>query len=63
VHDLTAPRRQPRAVPVIRVPDLDAATAAVGGTVGVSPFELAGVGRGCNVIGPAGVRLHAYDRR
>jgi predicted enzyme related to lactoylglutathione lyase len=59
---------QPRAVPVIRVPDLDAATAAVrahGGTVVVPPFELAGVGRGCYVIDPAGLLLglHAYDRR
>ena len=57
---------QPRAVPVIRVDDLDAAVRTVGehgGTVVVEPFALAGVGRGCYVVDPAGLLLglHAYD--
>jgi predicted enzyme related to lactoylglutathione lyase len=57
---------QPRAVPVIRVDDLDATTARVaahGGTVVVEPFTLPGVGRGCYVVDPTGllVGLHAYD--
>ena len=57
---------QPRAVPVIRVGDLDAATARVeanGGTVVVPPFEIAGVGRGCYVVDPTGllIGLHCYS--
>ncbi|MEN3304145.1 MAG: uncharacterized protein V7603_347 [Micromonosporaceae bacterium] len=57
---------QPRTVPVIRVDDLDAATARVvahGGTVVVEPFTVAGVGRGCYIVDPTGllVGLHTYD--
>jgi uncharacterized protein len=57
---------RPRTVPVIRVADLDAATASVrvhGGQVVVAPFTMPGVGRGCYVTDPAGVLigLHAYD--
>jgi len=57
---------QPRAVPVIRVDDLDATTAMVaahGGTVVVEPFTIEGVGRGCYVVDPTGllIGLHAYD--
>jgi predicted enzyme related to lactoylglutathione lyase len=57
---------QPRAVPVIRVPDLDALLATVerhGGTVVVPPFTLGGVGRGAYVTDPTGllVGLHMYD--
>jgi predicted enzyme related to lactoylglutathione lyase len=57
---------RPFAVPVIRVDDLDASTAAVrtnGGQVVVDPFTLPGVGRGCYVTDPAGVLLglHHYD--
>jgi uncharacterized protein len=57
---------QPRAVPVIRVDDLDAAVARAtehGGTVVVEPFTLSGVGRGCYITDPTGllVGLHAYD--
>jgi predicted enzyme related to lactoylglutathione lyase len=56
---------RPRAVPVIRVDDLDAALGRVaehGGTVVVEPFTISGVGRGCYVLDPAGVLvgLHAY---
>jgi predicted enzyme related to lactoylglutathione lyase len=56
----------PRAVPVVRVDSLAAATARVrehGGTVVVEPFAIAGVGRGCYVVDPAGVLigLHEYD--
>jgi len=56
----------PRAVPVIRVPSLGTAAARVrehGGTVVVEPFSIAGVGRGCYVLDPAGVLLglHEYD--
>jgi predicted enzyme related to lactoylglutathione lyase len=56
----------PRAIPVIRVPSLDATTADVvthGGTVVVPPFAITGVGRGCYVTDPAGVLvgLHEYD--
>jgi predicted enzyme related to lactoylglutathione lyase len=56
----------PRAIPVIRVPSLGTATARVrehGGTVVVEPFSIAGVGRGCYVLDPAGVLLglHEYD--
>lgn len=55
----------PRAVPVIRVPSLDAAlerVTALGGTVVVQPFTITGVGRGCYVVDPAGVLLglHCY---
>ena len=51
---------------MVRVPDLDAAAAAVrahGGQVVVEPFTVAGVGRGCYIMDPAGVLigLHAYD--
>ena len=57
---------QPRAVPVIRVADLDAAMARVtdhNGKVVVEPFTIEGVGRGCYVIDPTGllIGLHAYD--
>jgi predicted enzyme related to lactoylglutathione lyase len=57
---------QPRAVPVIRVPDLDAVLAAVerhGGSVVVPPFTLGGVGRGAYVTDPTGLLLglHMYD--
>lgn len=56
----------PRAIPVIRVPSLQAMQIAVeehGGTVVVEPFVIAGVGRGCYVVDPAGVLLglHEYD--
>jgi predicted enzyme related to lactoylglutathione lyase len=55
-----------RAVPVLRVPSLAEATARVrrhGGSVVVEPFVVAGVGRGCYVVDPAGVLLglHEYD--
>jgi hypothetical protein len=57
---------QPRAVPVIRVPDLDAVLASVekeGGAVVVPPFAIGGVGRGAYITDPAGVLvgLHMYD--
>jgi len=57
---------QARAIPVIRVPDLDAVLAAVpehGGTVVVPPFTIGGVGRGAYLIDPAGVLVgvHMYD--
>jgi predicted enzyme related to lactoylglutathione lyase len=57
---------QPRAVPVIRVPDLDAALAAAeqhGGTVVVPPFALGGVGRGAYLTDPTGLLLglHMYN--
>jgi predicted enzyme related to lactoylglutathione lyase len=57
---------QPRAVPVIRVADLDDATSRVetnGGTVVVPPFEISGVGRGCYVVDPTGllIGLHHYS--
>ena len=63
---LTSRDGQPRAVPVIRVPDLDGALDAVrahGGTVVVPPFTLGGVGHGAYVTDPTGllVGLHAYD--
>ena len=56
---------QPRRIPVIRVPDLAAALAAVtahGGVVVVAPFTLPGVGSRCYVTDPAGVLigLHHY---
>ena len=56
----------PRAIPVIRVTSLDSMRVAVekhGGTVVVEPFAIAGVGRGCYIIDPAGVLLvlHEYD--
>jgi predicted enzyme related to lactoylglutathione lyase len=55
-----------RAIPVLRVPSLRDATERVvehGGTVVVEPFAIAGVGRGCYVVDPAGVLigLHEYD--
>jgi len=57
---------QPRTVPVVRVDDLPSAldrVTANGGTVVVEPFSIAGVGRGCYIVDPAGVfvGLHAYD--
>jgi predicted enzyme related to lactoylglutathione lyase len=57
---------QPRAVPVIRVNDLDAVLAAAekeGGTVVVPPFTIAGVGRGAYITDPTGllIGLHHYD--
>jgi len=56
----------PRAVPVIRVPSLETATADVvahAGAVVVPPFTMPGVGRGCYVTDPAGllIGLHEYD--
>jgi predicted enzyme related to lactoylglutathione lyase len=56
----------PRAVPVIRVPDLDAALTAAekhGGVVVVPPFAIGGVGRGAYLTDPAGVLIgvHMYD--
>jgi predicted enzyme related to lactoylglutathione lyase len=57
---------QPRAVPVIRVADLDTALATAekhGGTVVVPPFTLGGVGRGAYLTDPTGllIGLHMYD--
>jgi predicted enzyme related to lactoylglutathione lyase len=57
---------QPRAVPVIRVPDLGTALATAekhGGTIVVPPFTIGGVGRGAYLTDPAGVLfgLHMYD--
>ena len=57
---------QARAIPVIRVPDLEAVLAAVtehGGTVVVPPFAIGGVGRGAYLVDPAGVLIgvHMYD--
>ena len=57
---------QPRAIPVIRVPDLDAALTSVqahGGTIAVQPFTIPEVGRGAYVLDPTGLLLglHAYD--
>jgi predicted enzyme related to lactoylglutathione lyase len=57
---------QPRAIPVIRVDDLDESMTAVGkagGRVVVEPFTIEGVGRGCYILDPAGllIGLHAYD--
>jgi predicted enzyme related to lactoylglutathione lyase len=57
---------RPRAIPVIRVTDLDASLArviAAGGSVAVEPFTIDGVGRGCYVVDPAGILigLHHYD--
>jgi predicted enzyme related to lactoylglutathione lyase len=57
---------QPRAIPVIRVADLDTAMRRVrehGGTVVVEPFTIEGVGRGCYATDPAGllIGLHSYD--
>ena len=57
---------QPRAVPVIRVDELAAATArvtAAGGQVVVEPFVVEGVGRGCYCVDPAGLLfgLHCYS--
>jgi predicted enzyme related to lactoylglutathione lyase len=51
---------------VVRVDSLAAATAEVrahGGTVVVEPFAIAGVGRDCHVVDPAGVLigLHEHD--
>jgi predicted enzyme related to lactoylglutathione lyase len=56
----------PRAIPVIRVSSLESMRSAVekhGGTVVVEPFVIAGVGRGCYIVDPAGVLigLHEYD--
>jgi predicted enzyme related to lactoylglutathione lyase len=55
-----------RAVPVVRVESLQDAADLVrthGGTVVVEPFTIAGVGRGCYILDPAGVLigLHEYD--
>ena len=63
---LTSADGSPRSIPIIRVPSLDRIRATVekaGGTVVVEPFTIAGVGRGCYVIDPAGVLigLHEYD--
>ena len=57
---------QPRAIPVIRVDDLDTAVNLVaqhGGTVAVEPFTIPDVGRGCYILDPTGllIGLHAYD--
>jgi predicted enzyme related to lactoylglutathione lyase len=63
---LTSRDGQPRAVPVIRVADLDAALETArehGGTVVVPPFTLGGVGHGAYLTDPTGllIGLHAYD--
>jgi len=57
---------QPRCIPVIRVPDLTTALAAVtahGGALVVAPFTLPGIGSRCYVTDPTGVLigLHHYD--
>ncbi|MBO3746783.1 metalloregulator ArsR/SmtB family transcription factor [Streptosporangiaceae bacterium NEAU-GS5] len=57
---------RPRAIPVIRVEEMDASLDRVranGGTVVVEPFTIPGVGHGCYVTDPAGllIGLHAYD--
>ena len=57
---------QPRSIPIIRVDDLQACLAAVvenEGTVVVSPFTIAGVGRGCYITDPTGILIgiHHYD--
>jgi len=57
---------QPRAIPVIRVDDIEQAMSrvgAAGGKVVVDPFTIEGVGRGCYVVDPAGLLLglHCYD--
>jgi predicted enzyme related to lactoylglutathione lyase len=57
---------QPRAVPVIRVDDLDEVLAVVekaGGAVVVPPFTIGGVGRGAYITDPSGLLLglHCYD--
>ena len=57
---------QPRCIPVIRVPDLATALAAVtahGGALVVAPFTLPGVGSRCYVTDPTGVLigLHHYN--
>lgn len=56
----------PRSIPVIRVPSLEGLRTLVenhGGTVVVEPFAIAGVGRACYILDPAGVLvgLHEYD--
>ena len=56
----------PRTVAIITVPSLDEALVEVrraGGAVVVEPFAIAGVGRGCYLVDPAGVLLglHEYD--
>lgn len=63
---MTSADGAPRSVPIIRVPSLDTVRRVVeqhGGTVVVQPFVIAGVGRGCYVVDPAGVLvgLHEYD--
>ena len=63
---MTSRDGQSRAIPVIRVDDMEAALDRVtnaGGTVVVEPFTIDGVGRGCYVVDPAGLLLglHAYD--
>jgi predicted enzyme related to lactoylglutathione lyase len=57
---------QPRTIPVIRVPDLDAALERVrthGGTIAVAPFTIPDVGQGAYILDPTGLLLglHAYD--
>lgn len=57
---------QPRAVPVIRVDDLDAALTTVekhGGAIVVQPFTISGVGRGAYITDPTGllIGLHHYN--
>jgi len=57
---------QPRAIPVIRVDDLEGAMTrlgAAGGKVVVEPFAVEGVGRGCYFVDPSGLLfgLHCYE--
>ncbi|WP_211880495.1 hypothetical protein [Pseudarthrobacter albicanus] len=56
---------QPRAVPIIRVADLDATLADVeakGGRIVVPAFELGQLGKACYITDPAGLLLglHYY---
>ncbi len=56
----------PRSVPIIAVASLEDAATAVrehGGTIVVEPFTIAGVGRGCYCVDPAGllIGLHQND--
>jgi predicted enzyme related to lactoylglutathione lyase len=56
----------PRTVPVVRVDDIEVIAALVeanGGTQVVPSFTIAGVGRACYIVDPAGVLvgLHQYD--
>ena len=63
---MTSADGTPRAIPIIRVPSLELIRQAIesnGGRVVVEPFTIAGVGRGCYLLDPAGVLvgIHEYD--